>query len=36
MPLDGRTELLNIVFKRHGMARGTFPGHNVKGYVRTI
>lgn len=36
MPLERRTGLLNIIFKWHGMVRGTFPGHKVKGYGRTI
>ena len=35
MPADGRTGLLNIVFKWPALPRGTFPGQNVKGYGRT-
>jgi hypothetical protein len=36
MPLDGRTGLLNTVFKWPALPCGTFPGQNVKGYGRTI
>lgn len=36
MPVDGRTELLTMLFKWPACPRGTFPGEFVKGYGRTI
>ena len=36
MPVDGRTELLTMLFRWLACPRGTFPGEFVKGYGRTI